>query len=231
MCSLNIYSVSNRYINFLRSDERLQNVFDNKEDVGTHTRKYLGAVFIHNNFYYYIPFSSPKKSDYIIKPNGDREIRKSIVPIIRMTTKDTLSGELELKGTLKISNMIPVPAEELIPYSISDEKDMNYKQLVTKEYSFITSNIAMILKNAKILYNQKINADTLFLKQPAPKYLNSTVDFKYAEEKCLEFTKTNSKGQKSLDKILEDIKEYQDAIKKEKQKGFNHKKEFVRNER
>lgn len=101
MGKIGIYSVSDRYIAFLRSDSRLQNVFDNKEGQRFHTRKYLGIVFIHNEFHYYIPFSSPKNSDYIMREDGTREIRKSIVPIIRMTTMDTASGDLELKGTLK----------------------------------------------------------------------------------------------------------------------------------
>ena len=39
--------------------------------------------------------------------NGVQKIRGSIVPIIRITSQSS-SGELELKGTLKLSNMIPV---------------------------------------------------------------------------------------------------------------------------
>jgi len=99
MGKIGIYSVSDRYIAFLRSDSKLRNVFDNKEGLRFHTRKYLGAVFMHDEFHYYIPFSSPKDSDYIIRQDGTREIRKSIIPIIRMTTADTVSGALELKGT------------------------------------------------------------------------------------------------------------------------------------
>ena len=99
MGKIGIYSVSDRYIVFLRSDSRLQNVFDNKEGFRSHTRKYLGIVFMQDGFHYYIPVSSPKKSDYIIRQDGTREIRKSIIPIVRMTTTDTATGTLELKGT------------------------------------------------------------------------------------------------------------------------------------
>lgn len=187
MGKVGIYSVSDRYIAFLRSDPRLRNVFDNKEGVRSHTRKYLGIVFMHGEFHYYIPFSSPKKSDYIFRQDGTREIRKSIVPIIRMTTADTVSGDLELKGTLKLSNMIPVPSSELTQYRISDEPDLYYKQVVMKEYSYITANIAMILKNASVIYQQKTNADRLFADKKAPKYIENTVDFKYAESKCKEY--------------------------------------------
>ena len=125
MGKIGIYSVSDRYIVFLRSDSRLQNVFDNKEGFRSHTRKYLGIVFMQDGFHYYIPFSSPKNSDYIIRQDGTREIRKSIIPIVRMTTTDTATGTLELKGTLKLSNMIPVPFSELTQYRISDEADLN----------------------------------------------------------------------------------------------------------
>ncbi len=193
MDGLKIYSVSDEYIAYLRSDARLRIVFDNKEDARSHTRKYLGVVFSHEGFYYYVPFSSPKASDYIENPDGTRTIRKSIIPIIRITTDDTVSGEIELKGTLKLSNMIPVPESELTPYLISDEPDAQYKQLVTKEYAFIRSNSAMILKNASVLYRQKTNESTLFAGKAAPKYLQSTVDFLYAEKKCLEFSPRSPK--------------------------------------
>lgn len=153
MGKIGIYSVSDRYIAFLRSDSRLWNVFDNKEGARSHTRKYLGIVFIQNGFHYYIPFSSPKNSDYRIliiesalrfyyrnRQDGTREIRKSIVPIIRMTTADT-----------------------------------------------VTANLSMILKNASVIYRQKTNAEKLFANKEVPKYIENTVDFKYAEMKCKEF--------------------------------------------
>ena len=196
MGRIGIYSVSDRYIAFLRSDSRLRNVFDNKEGLRSHRRKYLGAVFMHDEFHYYIPFSSPKDSDYIIRPDGIREIRKSIIPIIRMTTADTVSGALELKGTLKLSNMIPVPLSELTPYRISDETDFDYKQVVMKEYAFITANLSMILKNAEVIYRQKTNASRLFADKEAPKYIENTVDFKYAESKCKEFEHRKDKAEK-----------------------------------
>ncbi len=184
MTELKLYSVSDTYINFLRADIRLRTVFDNKEGIRTHTRKYLGVAFRKNNFNYFIPFSSPKNSDYRNLENGTRVIRDSIIPIIRMITTDTESGEPELKGTLKISNMIPVPDTDLIPYRISDEIDINYRMVVEKEYDFIRKNEKMILKNASVLYNQKTKVSVLYRDKPAPNYLDSTVDFLYAETRC-----------------------------------------------
>lgn len=187
MRDIKIYSVSDRYISYLRSDERLKNVFDNKTASRKHTRKYLGIAFSYGEFNYFIPFSSPKMTDYITRDDGSKMIRKSIVPIIRMTTRDTVTGEIELKGTLKLNNMIPVPPDELTPYDISREQDADYRLIVQKEWDFIRSNISRILKNARVIYNQKTKCGTLFAEKQMPGYLKDTVDFQYAEKKCREF--------------------------------------------
>lgn len=190
MSDIRLYSVSDCYIAYLRSDQRLEKVFDNKVDTRVHTRKYLGAVFSHGGFNYFIPLSSPKKSDYLVSADGVKSIRKSIIPIIRMITKDTISGEPELKRTLKLSNMIPVPSSELTPYDISKETDVNYRQVVQKEWDFIRSNMTLIIKNAQVLYNQKTKKDILFAGKQAPGYLKDTIDFLYAEQKCRMFQDT-----------------------------------------
>lgn len=53
-------------------------------------------------------------------------IRKSIIPIIRIVVKNA-AGKKELKGTLRISHMIPVPASELELYDLDNAK-LLYKQ-------------------------------------------------------------------------------------------------------
>ncbi len=184
MNEVKIYSISDAYISYLKCDPRLENVFENKSEI--HVRKYLGVVFSHGEFNYFVPFSSPKESDYLLT-DGGKVIRKSIIPIIRMTTKDTISGKIELKGTLKLSNMVPVPETELVLYDIEAELDRNYKELVKKEWAFIRSNIPMILKHARVLYNQKTKAVLLYSDGKTPRYLASTVDFQYAEQKCKEY--------------------------------------------
>ena len=86
------------------------------------------------------------------------------------------SGELELKGTLKLSNMIPVPESELILYDIDHEQDLFYKALIHKEMLFIRKSKNKIIQNAKILYKQKKENN------PAIGYLKSTVDFTLLEQ-------------------------------------------------
>lgn len=115
-----------------------KNVFSSKENERNHTRKYLGIVYSINGYNYYLPLSSPKNSDYRME-NGVQKIRGSIVPIIRITSQSS-SGELELKGTLKLSNMIPVPASELTLYDMEHEPDLFYKALIHKEMLFIRKN-------------------------------------------------------------------------------------------
>lgn len=60
---LNLYSISDKYIKYLRQFD--DKIYDNKEDMRIHERKYLGIVLTVNEFNYYIPMSSPKKSDYL----------------------------------------------------------------------------------------------------------------------------------------------------------------------
>ena len=90
--------------------------------------------------------------------NGKRKIRRSIVPIIRITALSD-SGELELKGTLKLSNMIPVPSSELTLYDLEHESDQFYKALIHKELLFIRKNKDKIAQYARVIYKQKKEAN------------------------------------------------------------------------
>ena len=105
-------------------------------------------------------------------------IREDAKTIIRMKEGG------RLYGTLRISNMIPVPITELEPYSISNETDIKYKDLVMGELRYINNNKNKIVKYAKIVYNQRIkNIDI--------PYIKNTVDFRLLEEKLKEWDKNN----------------------------------------
>ncbi len=152
---LNLYSVSDKYVTYLRQFD--DKIYDNKEDARTYERKYLGVVLTVNELNYYIPMSSPKKSDYI--DNDNKIIRNDTKTIIRMHNGG------RLYGTLRISNMIPVPITELEPYTISDESDLKYKDVILGELRYIDNNSDKIIKYAKIVYNQKIrNLDIGYIK-------------------------------------------------------------------
>lgn len=120
MSELKLYEVSEEYISYISTVEK--NVFSSKENDRNNIRKYLGIVYSINGYSYYIPLSSPKNSDYRLE-NGVQKIRRSIIPIIRITSQSS-SGELELKGTLKLNNMIPVPSSELTLYDVEHEQNL-----------------------------------------------------------------------------------------------------------
>ena len=177
MVDFKIYSVSDKYISYLR--DRYPNVYSNKEDDRTHSRKYIGTVLSLGKYKYYVPMSSPKQTDYQTV-DGDRVIRKSVVPIIRMIVKNS-AGNRELKGTLRISHMIPVPESELILYDLNNESDTAYKDLVNNEIIFIRKHRDRILGNAKLLYRQK-NSN-----EECVGYVKSALPFKELEKMCDEY--------------------------------------------
>ena len=69
-----------------------KHVFVNKDDSYVHSRKYLGAVLEINDYKYYIPLPSPKDSDYTEDSKGNKIVRKSIIPIIRMKRDYTFAN-------------------------------------------------------------------------------------------------------------------------------------------
>lgn len=121
-----------------------------------------------NEFNYYIPFSSPKSTDYYDVEKT--RIRKSIIPIIRMSEKDK-NNNYKLYGTLRISNMITVPITEIMPYFVKNESDVNYRNLILSELRFIKRNTSLIIKNANILYRQKEKGESTA-------YVTNSVNFK-----------------------------------------------------
>jgi protein AbiQ len=168
-----IYSITDKYIEYLR--QTVPNVYSNKQEKRIHTRKYVGTVLEMHGYKYFVPMSSPKETDYQIAGN-DKVIKKSIIPIIRMTEKN--GAEKELKGTLRISHMIPVPESELLLYDLDNEPDEDYKALVNAEAIFIRKNSSKIRSNAEIMYKQKLVNDQ------SAGYVKSALDFVKLEELC-----------------------------------------------
>ena len=190
-----LYSVSDDYVAWLRKE--FPNVYSNKINSRTHTRKYLGVVLQIGQYHYYVPMSSPKDSDYQIA-GKNKVIKKSIVPIIRIVVKNK-DGEKEWKGTLRISHMIPVPASELELYDLENESDDTYKDLVQNKMIFIRENREKIESNAKLLYKQKAVNDI------TAGYVKSALDYRALERFCDLFKEhkmsIDSKGSFKMEKI------------------------------
>lgn len=180
--NIRLCTIDTEYVEYLQNTCNIPHVLDNKEE-SVHGRRYLGVVLQIEHYKYYVPLSSPKSSDYVYI-NGQRRIRRSIIPIMRIITRDE-GNSPELKGKLKFSSMIPVPDSAISLYNISQEPDSAYKIIVEKEYAFIRSNQDDIIRHATVLYNQKTKENILYTGHNAfrkPGYLSATVDFKYAEQ-------------------------------------------------
>lgn len=175
---MQLYNISDEYINYLR--EKFPRVYSNKEDVRVHTRKYLGAVIEIGTHKYYIPLSSPKeKHDYVMK-NGKKTARKDSIIVMRIVSG---SGDnKELKGTLQIGTMIPVPEEAITLYDVDNELDQAYKDLVQEELVYIRKHEKAIIKNAKILYSKRKSRE-------ANKVVQNCLDFMALEEECDKWNK------------------------------------------
>ncbi len=170
---MKLYSISDDYIKYLR--KKFPRVYSNKEESRVHTRKYLGTVIEIDSYKYYIPLSSPKdKHDYIII-DGKRRIRKDSLIVMRITSG---TGEAkELKGTLQIGTMIPVPDDALELYDVNNESDHAYKDLVNEEIIYIRKHEKMIIKNARVLYSKRKSGEK-------NRVVQSCLDFQAMEIEC-----------------------------------------------
>ena len=177
---MQLYSVSDEYINYLKS--KFPRVYSNKEDTRAHTRKYLGVVIEIGVHKYYIPLSSPKeKHDYIIV-DGKKTIRKDSLIVMRIVSG---TGEnKELKGTLQIGTMIPVPDVAIELYDVDNEPDRAYKDLVNEEIIYIRKHEKAIIKNAKILYSKRKAGEE-------NRVVQNCLDFKAVEAECDKYISNN----------------------------------------
>lgn len=97
-----------------------------------------------------------------------------------------IGKEKELLGTLHISHMIPVPESEIMLYDIDNEIDERYNDLIVNELTFIRENTSKIIKNAAVMYKQKMEASDIG-------YVKSALPFNQIEQLCLKFEEENQK--------------------------------------
>ncbi|MDO5398575.1 MAG: type III toxin-antitoxin system ToxN/AbiQ family toxin [bacterium] len=180
MDNLKLYSIDNEYIEYLEQCD--DHVLYAKGAEYINERKYLGAVLEVNGFKYFAPLSSPKSSDYYIR-DGKHVPRKSIIPIVRL-----LNRKGRLLAKIKLSSMIPVPDQCLKVYDVENEADEKYRDLIKDEIISIRKNRNEIMRNARVLYNQKTN------NYDEINYLKSTIDFKKAEDFCNTYINNAKQG-------------------------------------
>lgn len=86
-------------------------------------------------------------------------------------------------AVLNLNNMIPVPESERTYLDINQVPDLNYKNLLRKEYRVIKVLEEKILKNSQIVYSHKIHNGN------ETKLCKRCNDFLLLEEKSLAFKK------------------------------------------
>ena len=71
-------------------------------------------------------------------------------------------------------------------YDIDNEIDERYKDLIVNELTFIRENTSKIIKNAAVMYKQKMEAYDIG-------YVKSALPFNQIEQLCLKFEEENQK--------------------------------------
>ena len=170
---MQLYSISDEYISYLR--KKYPRVYSNKEDARVHTRKYLGTVVDVGPHKYYIPLSSPKEKHDYVMVNGKKTIRKDSLIVMRIVSGK--GEDKELKGTLQIGTMIPVPDTAIELYDVESETDQAYKDLINEEIIYIRKHEKAIIKNARVLYSKRKSG-------VENRVVQSCLDFKALEIEC-----------------------------------------------
>ena len=107
--------------------------------------------------------------------DGKKTIRKDSLIVMRIVSGT--EKKRELKGTLQIGTMIPVPDDALELYDVESESDKAYKDLINEEVIYIRKNEKKIIKNAKVLYSKRKSGDE-------NRVVRSCLDFAALEKEC-----------------------------------------------
>ena len=131
---LKLYTVSSAYLNYLKDHQK--HMWDNEEK--GRLRPYIGILITINDFKYYAPLSSPKPKHAGWKDRLD---------FIRIDYKG------ELKCVVNLNNIIPVHDDDIFLIDI-DKEEEKYANLLNVEMIEIRKKKAIIINNAKSLYEK-----------------------------------------------------------------------------
>ena len=125
---LNFYTVSDEYIQYLYQ-------FDKKIPYNKNAKRpYIGVVLKIEEFNYFAPLFSPKKTHSKYSDNPT---------YMKIGTS---------YGIVRFNNMIPVPISELKYININSIEDKKYRMLLIAQNHFIKLHTEKILKKALKLY-------------------------------------------------------------------------------
>lgn len=144
---LNFYTVSEKYIQYLyQFDKKIPYNKDSK-------RPYIGIVLKIEEFNYFAPLFSPKKSHSKYSDNPT---------YMKIGTN---------YGIIRFNNMIPVPTNELKYINISLIEDIKYRMLLISQNHFIKLNSEALKLYTWVTINKK------------DFFVNLSCNFKLLEEK------------------------------------------------
>lgn len=192
---MRLINVDPNYIDFLKNDPGLSNVFDSKIELSTNGgRKYVGVCLTVGEYLYYIPIhkgsremSKPGKT--YINASGTRKIKRSKFDI-EFIEKDK-NGNEKLTSILVTAYMIPIPSQAVIEYDISSEPNPKFKADFTDLMNWVNKENTLKIINNRVnkMYNTKIASlnSPSSLTEEERKYASYWVNYKLAEEKCKEW--------------------------------------------
>ena len=138
---MRFYHITDDYVQFLRQFD--DTVEENKQNA----RPYIGVVLQIDDIKYYAPLTSPKPKH--LKMKNGKDFRK------------INGGEY---GAINLNNMIPVPDLALIPFSINDEPDIQYRELLQRQYFAVGQDFVNIIEIATKLRKLIFTADAALSK-------------------------------------------------------------------
>lgn len=163
---LDFYDVDKDYINFLQNseiDKRGFTCVPNME-YGIREQKFLcGIVLRVEEFNYYVPVSSykQKQSESILIRFEDDKVNP-------------------VKGSLRFNYMVPVPDACIYRRNINKESNIGRRRFLSRQLRYIQSIDNRVYKQAERTYNAVTKGINPFIK-------NHACDFKFLEQKCLEY--------------------------------------------
>lgn len=137
---MKVYTIDDGYVQYLKNYE--PKVPDNKSE----TRPYIGVVLNIAGIQYYAPLTSPKPKHLTMK--NDKDFRK-------------INGGIY--GAINFNNMIPVDSKYIHEKDITNEPNIQYKNLLLNQLRCINQDIQAIATTASKL-RQLYLADEATLK-------------------------------------------------------------------
>ncbi len=171
---LDFYDVDKNYIHFLQNAEIAERGFTcvpNMEYGKNREQKFLcGIVLNINDLNYYVPVTSYKQKQ-----------SENILIVIGDDAYD------QVKGSLRFNYMIPVPDSCIKLRKIKKEPNEARRIFLLKQLRYIQSISGRIEKKARRTYTKVTKGFDARLQQHA-------CDFKFLEQKCVEYEKILSAG-------------------------------------